>query len=113
MLCTMGINIKLPMRILEDNQATICIADNPISQRRTRYVDIRYHFVRDYINDGTVTVEYCPTSQMLADILTKSMHKPIFEGLRDKIIGNVIEFLDKDLLVSASYCRCMYNSLVK
>ena len=58
MLCTMGINIKLPMRILEDNQATICIADNPISQRRTRYVDIRYHFVRDYINDGTVTVEY-------------------------------------------------------
>ena len=113
MLCKMGINIKLPMRILEDNQATICIADNPISQRRTRYVDIRYHFVRDFINDGTVTVEYCPTSQMLADILTKSMHKPIFEGLRDKIIGNVIEFLDKDLLVSASYCRCMYNSLVK
>ena len=48
----MGIDIKLPMKILEDNQATICIADNPINQKHIRYVDIRYHFVRDYpVND--------------------------------------------------------------
>ena len=72
-LLTMGVDIELPMRILEDNQTCILIADNPISQRRTRHTDIRYHFVRDYILDGTISVEYCPTKEMLADILTKAM----------------------------------------
>ena len=47
-LLTMGIQVQLqlPMQIHEDNQACIQIADNPISQRRTRHVDIRYHFVK-------------------------------------------------------------------
>ena len=77
-LLTMGVQIQLPMAVHEDNQACIQIADNPISQRRTRHVDIRYHFVRDYIEDGTISVRYCPTADMLADIMTKAMNRPYF-----------------------------------
>ena len=76
-------------------------------------MDIRFHFVRDYINDGTVSVHYCPTNQMLADIMTKAMHKPIFESLRDRIIGDVLSFLNTDLLVSVQYCKSVYTHLVQ
>ena len=99
------------MQIQEDNQACIQIADNPISQRRTRHVDIRYHFVRDYIEDGTVTVKYWPTAQMLADIMTKMMPKPTFVRLRDKIIGDVMQFIKPDFLLKISYCQALYARL--
>ena len=109
-LLTMGIEVQLPMQIHEDNQACIQIADNPISQRRTRHVDIRYHFVRDYIEDGTVSVKYCPTAQMLADIMTKIMPKPTFARLRDKVINDVMKFIKPDFLLRISYCQALYNS---
>ena len=112
-LLTMGLQIELPIKVYEDNQACIQIADNPISQRRTRHIDIRYHFVRDYIEDGTITMEYCTSAQMLADIMTKIMHKPTFERLRNKIIGDVMQFLQSDLLTSIAYCQSTYNNLVQ
>jgi len=95
----MGIHVALPMCILEDNQTCtgIQLVDNPISQRKTQLVDIRYHFVRDCINDNTISVEYCPTKLMFADIMTKAMYKPAFIGLRNKIIGDVMKFLTSDL----------------
>ena len=97
----------------EDNQACICIADNPISQKRTRHVDIRYHFIRDYIIDGTITMEYCSTKLMLADILTKAMQKPQFERLRNKIICDVTKFIGNDLLTTTAYCQVVYQSLTQ
>ena len=112
-LLTMGIQIELPMTVFEDNQACIQIADNPISQRRTRHIDIRYHFVRDYIEDGTIAMQYCQSAQMLADIMTKIMPRPTFVKLRNKIIGDVMEFLQGDLLVSIAYCRSIYDNLVQ
>ena len=111
-LLTMGLHIQLPIKVMEDNQSCICIADNPIAQRRTRHVDIRFHFIRDYINDGTITVTYCPTKEMLADILTKSLHKPVFTDLRNRIIGDIMKFIGDDLFVSLAYCRSIYNNLV-
>ena len=111
-LPTMGIRISLPMTVMEDNQACIQIADNPISQRRTRHIDIRYHFVREYIEDGTVSVKYCPTQQMFADIMTKVMYRPIFERLRNKIIADVSKSLEPDLLVSLIYCNEIYRGLL-
>ena len=110
-LTTMGMQVELPMRVLEDNQACIQIADNPISQRKTRHIDIRYHFIRDYINDGYITVQYCPTKQILEDILTKAMHRPAFNRLRGKIIGDVMQFIESDLLVSYAYCQALCNRL--
>ena len=102
-LLTMNLQIELSIKVYEDNQACIQIADNPISQRRTRYIDIRYHFVRDYIEDGTITMEYYTSTQMLADIMTKIMHKPICKRFRNKIIGDVMQLLQRDSLASIDY----------
>ena len=113
-LLTIGISVRrLPIVVMEDNQTCIQIADNPVSQRRTRHMDVRYHFIRDQINDGIITVRYCVTRDMLADVLTKVMPRPAFLRLRDKIVGDVMTFICDDLLLSVGYCREIYNALPK
>ena len=72
---------EAPTVIKEDNQGTIAIARNPVSYSRTKHIDIKYHYIRETILNGYVTLEYCPTKQMLADLLTKPLPRDRFEML--------------------------------
>ena len=60
--------------VFEDNQGAIKMAQNPVMHSRTKHIDIRYHFIRETIANGTVTLKYCPTKDMIADCLTKSLN---------------------------------------
>ena len=62
-------------KVFEDNQGTIALARNPVSRQRCKHIDIRYHFIRETVNSGRVSLEYCPTEQMVADIFTKPATK--------------------------------------
>jgi len=74
--------------LMQDNKSTICLAKNGKSNSdRTRHIDIRYYFVHQYLEDGTMTIEYCPTLDMIADILTKPLQGSLFEKLRDLLLG--------------------------
>lgn len=55
-----------------DNQSALAIAKGANSTK-TKHIDIAYHFVRDCVNKGTINIKYIPTTQMLADILTKPL----------------------------------------
>ena len=68
--------------LMEDNQGTIAIARNPIAHSRTKHIDIRYHYVREAIDNESVDVEFCPTTEMIADLLTKPLPKGQFGKLR-------------------------------
>ena len=71
-----------PVTIYEDNQSAICIAKNPQSHHKTKHVDIKYHYVRDKVQDVTIKIQYCPTNDMIADILTKGLDaRPIHSTL--------------------------------
>jgi len=61
--------------IFEDNQGCIALAKNPVAHERTKHIDIRYHFIREQIEENTIDVKYLPTEEMLADLLTKGMTK--------------------------------------
>ena len=64
---------KKPSRIYEDNKSCIAIAYKPMHQGRTKHFDIKAHFIRDRIEKGEVEVVYCPTGEMIADMLTKAL----------------------------------------
>ena len=59
-----------PTVVFEDNQAAIAMAKNPQFHGRSKHISIKYHFVRDKVNDGTINISYCPTTEMIADMLT-------------------------------------------
>lgn len=74
-----------PMIIYEDNQGAIAMAKNPVGHKRTKHIDIKFHFVREKVQEGALLLQYCTTKEMLADILTKPLPKGQFEYLRSKL----------------------------
>ena len=71
-----------PTVTCEDNQFAISIAQNPQYHKRTKHIDIKYHYVREKVLDTTIKLRYCPTSDMIADILTKGLTYDKFSRLR-------------------------------
>ena len=59
--------------ILEDNQSTIAMTHNPQFHGRSKHIDIKYHFVRDHVNNGNIKLKYCPSGDMTADMLMKGL----------------------------------------
>ena len=58
--------------IYEDNQSCIHLLQNSNSFR-TKHIDTKYHFVRDLVKAQTISVVYCPSADMIADLLTKPL----------------------------------------
>lgn len=65
-----------------DNMSAIRLVKNPEFHKRTKHIDVRYHFIREKFNDGLFKLEHVSTDEMIADILTKALPKIRFEYLR-------------------------------
>ena len=73
-----------PTTILEDNQSSIAMARNPQFHGRAKHIDIKHHFVREQVTNGSIELQYCPTNDMLADILTKGLAQQQYSILRER-----------------------------
>ena len=69
--------------IYEDNQSAIAIAKNPQFHGRAKHINIKYHFIRECVNNNNIELKYCETSEMIADMLTKRLGRVKFEKLRE------------------------------
>jgi hypothetical protein len=67
--------INEPFTLYGDNQSAIALAHSQAGQfhARTKHIDIRYHFIRYCIENGSIQLLYCPTEDMVADALTKAL----------------------------------------
>lgn len=66
-----------PTTIFVDNQSPIKLAKNPEFHRRTKYIDVRCHFIREKLKANEIRLVYVNTNEQLADIFTKPLnHKP-------------------------------------
>ena len=59
--------------IFNDNQGAGQMTKNPICHGKAKHIDIKYHHIREVINAGIMKVEYMPTEEMPADVLTKAL----------------------------------------
>ena len=84
-----SLNVNLQQaEIFQDNKSTISMANNGKSNSdRTKHIKIKYFFIKQYIDSKEVKVTYCPTLNMIADILTKPIQGSQFYYLRDILLG--------------------------
>lgn len=79
----LGVAVKGPIKIFEDNSGAIALSKNGKFCKNSKHIDISYHFVYDYEKKGIIHVTKINTEDQLADILTKSLGKTKFQKLRD------------------------------
>jgi len=58
-----------------DDQSAIAIAMNPQSYNRTKYIEVRHHYVRSKVEEIELELEYIPTGKQVAGALTKALNK--------------------------------------
>ena len=75
--------IPRPFPILSDNQAACALSLSPAVSARSKHIDIRHHFIRSHVQDGSFSTTWIPTGDMPADIFTKALPLPIFSKHRD------------------------------
>ncbi|GAU31439.1 hypothetical protein TSUD_222100 [Trifolium subterraneum] len=73
-------NITVMLKI--DNKSAINLAKNPVSHGKSKHIETRFHFLRDQINKGKLSLEYFSTNDQQADILTKVVKRDQFLKLR-------------------------------
>lgn len=62
--------------LLCDNQSSLALQKNPLFKDRSKHFSVHLHWIREKVDDGTILPTYIPTKEMLADICTKSLHRP-------------------------------------
>ncbi|GJZ17886.1 retrotransposon protein, putative, unclassified [Tanacetum coccineum] len=66
-------------------QSTIVISCNPVQHSKTKHIDIRYHFIKEHVEKGTMEIYFFGTKYQLADLFTKALPKERFEYLFHRI----------------------------
>ena len=63
--------------LYQDNKSTILLEQNGkrSSSKRTRAINIRYFFLTDQVEKGNLGIEYCPTTEMIGDYMTKPLQR--------------------------------------
>jgi hypothetical protein len=70
----LGFNVtSSPSPLFIDNQSALQVAKNPEHHGRMKHLDLRYYWLRDEVEQGVISMIYCPTERMPADILTKAL----------------------------------------
>jgi hypothetical protein len=79
-----GVQLR-PTVIYCDNQSCIKLSKNPVFHDRPKHIEIRYHFIHDYVQRGVVELQYISTDEQVADILSKALNRGKFVIFRDKL----------------------------
>ena len=68
-----------------DNQSAIRLVKNPEFHKRSKHIDVRYHFIREKYEEKVFTIQYIASNEQLGDIFTKALSKIKFEKFRTLI----------------------------
>ena len=67
------------LTVLCDNQGAIALSKDNKFHSRMKHIDLRYHFIREAIDEGKINVEYIPTAENITDVFTKALARLKFE----------------------------------
>ncbi|GAU30142.1 hypothetical protein TSUD_360350 [Trifolium subterraneum] len=82
LLSEMKITDNITVLLKNDNKSAINLAKNPVSHGKSKHIETMFHFLRDQVNKGKLSLEYCSTNDQQTDILTKAVKRDQFLKLR-------------------------------
>ena len=68
--------------IFFDNTSAINIAKNPCQHKKTKHIDVCHHFLRDNVEKGLISMNFCAANKQIADIFTNALSRDQFERNR-------------------------------
>jgi hypothetical protein len=74
-----------PFSIMCDNASSINLSKNLVQHSKTKHIPIKYHFLREHVQDPVVKLEYVPFKDKIADIFTKPLPRDSFDYFREKL----------------------------
>ena len=83
LLKDLSANCEKATALYVDNQSAIKLAKNPEFHKKTKHIDVRFHFIREKVVSQEIAVVYIPTESQKADIFTKAVPRERFNILRD------------------------------
>jgi hypothetical protein len=76
-----------PVLVRDDNESVIKLTAAPDIPKRSRHIDVKYHYVRHLVKARHIKLRYLQTDLMTADIFTKPLGPKRFAFLRDRLLG--------------------------
>ena len=73
------------MKLICENQAALHIAFNLVFHKRTKHIEVDYHFIREKIASGCVATSFVNSNDQLADISSKSLRGPRIKYICNKL----------------------------
>ena len=92
LLVTMNIDVELPTTVYVDNVGAIWLSNNRTTSDRTKNIDIRTSFVKEYQEDGKIIIKFVKSEDNKADIFAMNTTNVIFQNHQKKLVwdkGNV------------------------
>ncbi|GKD70623.1 hypothetical protein Tco_1324713 [Tanacetum coccineum] len=74
---------KIPMYY--DNKSAIALCCNNVQHSRSKHIDIRFHFIKEHVENGVIELYFVNTEYQLADIFTKALGRERIEFLINKL----------------------------
>nr|GEY03171.1 retrovirus-related Pol polyprotein from transposon TNT 1-94 [Tanacetum cinerariifolium] len=68
-----------------DNKSAIALCCNNVQHSRSKHIDIRYHFIKEQVENGMIELYFVNTKYQLADLFTKALGRDIIEFLTNKL----------------------------
>ncbi|GJX46615.1 retrovirus-related pol polyprotein from transposon TNT 1-94 [Tanacetum coccineum] len=89
---------KIPMYC--DNKSVIALCCNNVQHSRSKHIDIRFHFIKEHVENGVIELYFVNTEYQLADIFTKALGRERIEFLINKLVNQIA--LDDALVALAN-----------
>ncbi|CAK1590667.1 unnamed protein product [Parnassius mnemosyne] len=86
LMLDLGKNCKCVTMFI-DNQSAINLINNSVYHKRTKHINVKYYFIREKVELGMIKINYVPSKDQLADILTKALPTQTFTYIREQIIS--------------------------
>ncbi|GJV31190.1 hypothetical protein Tco_1391590 [Tanacetum coccineum] len=68
-----------------DNKSAIALCCNNVQHSRSKHIDIRFHFIKEHVENGVIELYFVNTEYQLADIFTKALARERIEFLINKL----------------------------